>query len=501
MPCSVKTRSIQSLVAPVPGRRSTTVRGARERAAELIETRACLGADGDGLGARDQLTCLLESELQRLRVDGVRLRHRDDAVLDRQQPQDRKVFERLRPGALAGVDDQQKQVDPARAGHHRAHEPLVPGHVDHGQAPAVGEVERRVPEVDRDSARLLLGQPVGVLARQGPDEPGLAMVDVPGGADRQRHERTAAATSPASASVSVRQSSNSLPSRTTPITGGSLARSGAASSSSTEQAKLGSSASGSAPPPTRPTVSSTLPPTAAASRSARFRTTLRRLTQHPQHGHLAQRPLGVEVQRERSLQRCDRELVRTQSALERVAAQTLDEVGAADDDPGLRPAQQLVAREADEIRARAEALARGRLAGQLDEHARAEVVDERDSVAPRRLRELGDGRLLGEADEAEVRLVHAQEHRGSRPDRALVVGDPGPVRRPHLDEPGARAGEHVRNPEAVPDLDQLAARDEHLAALGQRSEGEQHRGRVVVDDERGLGAGQPPQHVGQVMLA
>src|SRR4051812_8334024 len=87
-----------------------------------------------------------------------------------------------------------------------------------------------------------------------------------------RARATAAATSSSSSSASVRQSSNSLPSRTIPTAGGSPWRSGAASSSSSAQAKLGTSASGSAPPPTRPTVSSTVPPTSGASRSARART-------------------------------------------------------------------------------------------------------------------------------------------------------------------------------------------------------------------------------------
>ena len=56
---------------------------------------------------------------------------------------------------------------------------------------AVGELERRVAEIDRDPARLLLGQPVGVLPGQRPDEPRLAVVDVSRGAYRERHARTA----------------------------------------------------------------------------------------------------------------------------------------------------------------------------------------------------------------------------------------------------------------------------------------------------------------------
>ena len=51
-----------------------------------------------------------------------------------------------------------------------------------------------------------------------------------------RAARTAAATASTSASETVRQSRSSLPSRTTPITGGSPSRSGAASSSSTAHA-------------------------------------------------------------------------------------------------------------------------------------------------------------------------------------------------------------------------------------------------------------------------
>ena len=115
-------------------------------------------------------------------------------------------------------------------------------------------------------------------------------------------------------------------------------------------------------------------------------------------------------------------------------------------------------------------------------------------------RQLRDGGVLGEADLAEVRLVHAQEERGLRPDRSLVVGGARAVRRPDLVQPGARAGEHVGDAKAVADLDQLTARHEHVAAVGQRREGEQQRTCVVVDDERALRAGEPPQETGQMML-
>ena len=122
-------------------------------------------------------------------------------------------------------------------------------------------------------------------------------------------------------------------------------------------------------------------------------------------------------------------------------------------------------------------------------------------MAPGHRRELLHAGQLGEADDAEVRLVHAQEQRRRVADRALVVLGPRAVRRPDLHEPRAGPRQHVRNAEAVADLEQLAAGDDDLASLGERGEREQHRPGVVVDDERALGAGEPPQHVGDVVLA
>ena len=136
-----------------------------------------------------------ERELERRLVDSIRLRDRDDAALDPEQAQDREVLVRLRARALVGVDHEQEQVDACRARDHRAHEALVPGHVDDGEAPAVRQIERGVAEVDRDAPCVLLREPVGVLSGQRTHEPRLAVVDVAGGAERQGH---LACTSPSS---------------------------------------------------------------------------------------------------------------------------------------------------------------------------------------------------------------------------------------------------------------------------------------------------------------
>ena len=85
----------------------------------------------------------------------------------------------------------------------------------------------------------------------------------------------------------------------------------------------------------------------------------------------------------------------------------LHELRPADDDSRLRTPEQLVAREADEVGSGGERLPCGRLARQLDEHARAEIVHERKPVRVRDARELADARELGEADHAKVGLVHA----------------------------------------------------------------------------------------------
>src|SRR5207237_2594872 len=115
-----------------------------------------------------------------------------------------------------------------------------------------------------------------------------------------------------------------------------------------------------------------------------------------------------------------------------MAPQPRDELAAAGEDPPLRAAARLVSREADEVGARRERVPRGRLVLELDQHARAEVVDHWQAVRPADADELGEARLLREADDAEVRLVDAQQERRLGADRALVVGGSRPVRRPDL---------------------------------------------------------------------
>jgi hypothetical protein len=75
-----------------------------------------------------------------------------------------------------------------------------------------------------------------------------------------------------------------------------------------------------------------------------------------------------------------------------VAPQPLDELRAPDHDPGLRTAEELVAREADEVRACLEALANRGLVLDLRQRARTEVVDQRQLVALRDFGQVRDRR-------------------------------------------------------------------------------------------------------------
>jgi hypothetical protein len=133
--------------------------------------------------ARRELGCLLRGELGLAHVG---LRDRDHPRTHAELPQHGHVLARLRHHAVVGGHAEQEQVHPRRARDHRADEPLVPRHVDHGQPPAARQVERRVAELDRYPARPLLRQPIRVLPGEHIDQGGLAVIDVPSRAQGER---------------------------------------------------------------------------------------------------------------------------------------------------------------------------------------------------------------------------------------------------------------------------------------------------------------------------
>ena len=77
--------------------------------------------------------------------------------VDAEETEDGEMLSRLRHDAFVGRDDEECEIDSRRAGHHRADERLVAGHVDDADRPDAIELERCEAEIDRDAASLLLG--------------------------------------------------------------------------------------------------------------------------------------------------------------------------------------------------------------------------------------------------------------------------------------------------------------------------------------------------------
>ena len=157
-------------------------RAARAGPAPVFTETGTIGRAGQE-GVRDRASHVVADQLEPVGLGEVGLGQRHEAGLDAQELADREVLAGLRHHALVGGDDQQREVDAARAGQHVLDEALVAGHVDDLDHEPARLLEEGEAEVDGDAARLLLGQPVGVGAGQRLDQRRLAVVDVAGGAD------------------------------------------------------------------------------------------------------------------------------------------------------------------------------------------------------------------------------------------------------------------------------------------------------------------------------
>src|SRR5471030_2773686 len=102
--------------------------------------------------------------------------------------------------ALGGRNDEQCSVDADGAGQHIVHEALVARHVDEAELPSISQIAVGIAEVDRDAARLLILEAVGIDSGQRFDQRGLAVIDMARGADDH-------GTSPGSCSAKTTSSS------------------------------------------------------------------------------------------------------------------------------------------------------------------------------------------------------------------------------------------------------------------------------------------------------
>ena len=171
----------------------------------------------------------------------------------------------------------------------------------------------------------------------------------------------------------------------------------------------------------------------------------------------------------------------------------------------LRPAQHFIPAERDQRGARSEARAHHWLfdsvGGEVHQAARAEILEDGQPDAVAQLDQLVERRPLGEADDTKVRRMNAQQQARAFGNGALVIRQARAVCCPHLAQHRSAFRHDVGNAEAIADFNQFAPRDNHLAALGQRVQHQEDSGGVVVNDDGGLGAGQPGQQACGVNIA
>ena len=342
------------------------------------------------------------------------------------------------------------------------------------------------------------------------------MVDVARGSQRERdhgaaHRRTrtactAQASGSTSASAIVRGSSSTRPSWMRAMTGGSVwrrAADNATGSASGARTTAGPSSSvrASAPPPGRDTdrVTDAAGPMARQMPLRPIGELIFGVAEHAQGGNLLPRAVRVAIEHQGRLERGQRELVDAQRPSQRLLAGRRHRSAAADEQAGLRSAQQLVARAADHRRAGCDGAPQVWFRAQRRDEVGAgqgpgaHVIDDRNAE----LAELLDADLVNEAQGAEVRLVDPQD----RPDRhcglaqgTLIVAPMGAVRRPDLDHRRAGLGDHVGDAKPAADLDLLAPGDHDPPARAPQGRGgQEYRSRAVVDHHRRFTAGQLAQ--------
>lgn len=103
-----------------------------------------------------------------------------------EQVENGQVLDRLGHRPVVRRDHEERRVDAGNAAEHVVDEALVAGHIDEadGAGRVVGEVGEA--KIDGEPAALLVGQTIGVDARQGLHQERLAVIDVSGRRDDHR---------------------------------------------------------------------------------------------------------------------------------------------------------------------------------------------------------------------------------------------------------------------------------------------------------------------------
>ena len=379
-------------------------------------------------------------------------------------------------GAVVGGDDQQEDVDAAGAGDHRPHQLLVPRHVDQAEA-AGAEVERGEAELDRDPPPALLGQPVGLAPGQRAHQGRLAVIDVAGGADRERHPAHSGERLPhrpgrllaprrRSSSAGRARPGRGRSGRSPAALGGAAARAAArrpASPGSTTQTGPSSSTPGSEPPPGAPASRSTsaAAPIAVASLRARAASSSSSASIIASAGTAAAPPSRWARRVPSSAASCSlsRRIARASGwRRQRSTASRRPARMPACGPPSSLSAEQQTTSDAG--RDRGPDVGSPRIGSSAPEPRSSIIAMPRSRARPASSAASG---CSVKPTHAEVGLVDAEDRARALADRVRVVGEAGAVGRPDLDQPGSGLGEDVRDPEGAADLDQLAAADDDLA--------------------------------------
>src|ERR671910_2375554 len=98
------------------------------------------------------------------------------------------MFFGLRHDAVIGGNGKKHEIDAMRAGQHVLDEPLMARNVDYSGDVSIAEIELSETQVNGDAALFFFLKAVSVLACQGFDEAGFAVIDMSGGADNVRHD-------------------------------------------------------------------------------------------------------------------------------------------------------------------------------------------------------------------------------------------------------------------------------------------------------------------------
>ena len=159
--------------------------------------------------------------------------------------------------------------------------------------------------------------------------------------------------------------------------------------------------------------------------------------------------------------------------MHRVAPQLIDVGGLAHHDAGLRSAQQFVAAERHHVDAAGDHLVDRRFVVQavglqIDQRTAAQVLHDRQVVLAAQRHQFLPRHLGGKADDAVIAGVHPQQQRSVGRDGRGVVAPVRLVGAADLTQDSAAAAHDVGNAERAADFDELAARHDHLPALGQR---------------------------------